>query len=77
MQRVVVKDDLVNTGIGSKMMVFCEDLAQSMASKLFTAMRVIQQWAFILRMDVAEGDYFDEDTIPHLKMRKTFLKLMN
>ncbi len=31
MQRVVVKEDLTNNGIGSRMMIFCEDVAKKNA----------------------------------------------
>lgn len=78
MQRVVVKEDLVNTGIGSKMMAFCEDLAKKHGFKTIYCHARDSAVSFYLKNGyLAEGDYFDEDTIPHLKMRKTLLKLMN
>lgn len=42
MQRVVVKEDLVNTGIGSKMMAFVKIALKNMVLKPFTVMHAIQ-----------------------------------
>ncbi len=71
MQRVVVKEDLVSTGIGSKMMAFCEDLAKKHGFKTIYCHARDSAVSFYLKNGyVAEGDYFNEDTIPHLKMRK-------
>ena len=71
MQRVVVKEDLVNTGIGSKMMAFCEDRAKKHGFKTIYCHARNSALNFYLKNGyVTEGDYFDEDTIPHLKMRK-------
>ena len=71
MQRVVVKEDLVNTGIGSKMMAFCEDRAKKHGFKTIYCHARDSAVNFYLKNGyLAEGDYFDEDTIPHLKMRK-------
>lgn len=71
MQRVVVKEDLVNTGIGSKMMGFCEDRAKKHGFKTIYCHARDSAVNFYLKNGYApEGNYFDEDTIPHLKMRK-------
>ncbi len=71
MQRVVVKENLVNTGIGSKMMAFCEDRAKKHGFKtIYCHARDLAVNFYLKNGYVAEGDYFDEDTIPHLKMRK-------
>jgi predicted GNAT family N-acyltransferase len=70
MRRVVVKADFQNTGIGSQMIKFCETYAKSMGFKSIychardSAIQFYQKNHYI-----SEGDYFNEDTIPHLKMR--------
>lgn len=70
-QRVVVHEDYRNQNIGSKLMAFCEKVtlkegyenifchARDSAVKFYAD----NQWD-------REGDYFDEDGIPHLKMTK-------
>lgn len=74
MQRVAVDKQLRNQAIGSQMMDFCEAWA---------AQRKIE-WIYCHARDAAvnfylknayqpEGDYFDEDGIPHLKMKKQIL----
>ncbi len=71
MQRVVVKEGLQDSGIGSKMMGFCEDYAQKQGMRSIYCHARDSAVDFYLKNNwVAEGDYFDEDTIPHLKMRK-------
>jgi predicted GNAT family N-acyltransferase len=70
-QRVAVKEDLVNTGIGSKMMAFCEGYAKKRGFKTIYCHARDSAVTFYLKNGyVAEGNYFEEDTIPHLKMRK-------
>lgn len=71
MQRVVVKQSLQNSGIGSKMMEFCEAYARKQGIRsLYCHARDSAVNFYLKNSWVAEGDYFDEDTIPHLKMRK-------
>ena len=71
MQRVVVKEDLVGTGIGTMMMKFCEEYAKEHGYKSIYCHARDSAVNFYLKNGYqAEGDYFDEDTIPHLKMRK-------
>lgn len=71
MQRVVVKQGLQGSGIGSKMMEFCEDYVRNIgASSIYCHARDSAVNFYLKNNWVAEGDYFDEDTIPHLKMRK-------
>lgn len=71
MQRVAVAQDLQGRGIGGAMMAFCEQIAaQHGVEKIYvhardTAVRFYEQ-----NLYAAEGDYFDEDGIPHLKMWK-------
>ncbi len=71
MQRVVVKQGLQDSGIGSKMMKFCEDYARKQGiGSIYCHARDSAVNFYLKNNWVAEGDYFDEDTIPHLKMRK-------
>ncbi len=72
MQRVVVLENLRNKNIGSEMLIFCEKIASDRNFKLMychardTAINFYSKNHYY-----KEGDYFDEDGIPHLKMRKT------
>lgn len=71
MQRVVVDENLVNKGIGSKMMIFCEDYArENKFNSIYCHARDTTVNFYLRNRYIAEGDYFEEDTIPHLKMRK-------
>lgn len=71
MQRVVVDENLVNKGIGSKMMIFCEDYArENKFNSIYCHARDTAVKFYLKNKYIAEGDYFEEDTIPHLKMRK-------
>lgn len=74
MQRVVVLKELRNFNIGSRMMEYCETFSQQKGYKTIychardTAVNFYHKNGY-----QKEGDYFDEDGIPHLKMRKSFL----
>ena len=71
MQRVVVSEDHRNQNIGSRMMEFCEALASDKGIKLIYCHARDTAVNFYLQNDyVKEGEYFDEDGIPHLKMKK-------
>lgn len=71
MQRVVVKEDLTNNGIGSRMMIFCEDVAKKNGfKKLYCHTRATAVEFYFKNGYEAQGDYFEEDFIPHLKMNK-------
>ena len=71
MQRVVVKEDLTNNGIGSRMMIFCEDVAKKNGfKKLYCHERATAVEFYFKNGYEAQGDYFEEDFIPHLKMNK-------
>jgi predicted GNAT family N-acyltransferase len=71
MQRVVVREDLRNKRIGTKMMRFCEDLASRKNYRAMFCHARDSAVRFYLKIDYQEiGDYFDEDGIPHLKMSK-------
>lgn len=71
MQRVVVLENLRNTNIGSKMMQFCEAIAIDQASKEIYCHARDTAVNFYSRNHYEKiGDYFNEDGIPHLKMRK-------
>ena len=71
MQRVVIKADLQSSGVGSKMMVFCEAYAKGLGFKsIYCHARDNAVGFYLNNNDLPEGDYFNEDTIPHWKMRK-------
>ncbi|HTF03515.1 MAG TPA: GNAT family N-acetyltransferase [Bacteroidia bacterium] len=71
MQRVVVTENLRSLNIGSEMMSFCENFA---SDKSFTVMYCHARDSavnfYTKNGYTGIGDYFDEDGIPHLKMRK-------
>jgi predicted GNAT family N-acyltransferase len=71
MQRVAVLENLRSNNIGSKMMAFCEKLAVDRNFKVMYCHARDSAVNFYSKNHyVKEGDYFDEDGIPHLKMRK-------
>lgn len=71
MQRVVVDPQMQNSGIGSKMMAFCEEYARAQGFKSICCHARDTAVQFYLKNGYTpEGEYFDEDTIPHLKMCK-------
>ncbi len=71
MQRVVVSENLRSKNIGSEMMAFCEKLAVDRNFKLMYCHARDSAVNFYSKNHYEkEGDYFDEDGIPHLKMRK-------
>lgn len=71
MQRVAVKSDLANAGVGSKMVVFCENYAKEIGAKSIYCHARHSAVNFYLKNGyVAKGDYFIETTIMHLKMTK-------
>ena len=71
MQRVVVLDNLRSQEIGSKMMSFCEKLAiERNFEVMYCHARDSAVNFYSKNHYEKEGDYFDEDGIPHLKMRK-------
>lgn len=72
MQRVAVDPDLQGRGVGSAMMKFCEDYAARSGARTVYVHARDSAVAFYERNGyVGEGDYFDEDGVPHLKMWKT------
>jgi predicted GNAT family N-acyltransferase len=72
MQRVVVKQTLQNAGVGSKMLTFCELHAAGLGgcALMYCHARSSAVNFYLKNGYVSEGDAFDEDTIPHLKMQK-------
>ncbi|MFA7272639.1 MAG: GNAT family N-acetyltransferase [Crocinitomicaceae bacterium] len=71
MQRVVVIDSLRNKNIGSEMMIFCEKLAVDRNFRLIYCHARDTAVNFYYKNHYEkDGDYFDEDGIPHLKMKK-------
>lgn len=71
MQRVVVNTELQAKGIGSEMMRFCEDIASKMNfQKIYCHARDSAVAFYLKNGYVAEGEPFEEDTIPHQRMYK-------
>jgi len=71
MQRVVVTENLRSLNIGSEMMAFCEKFASDKNFKvMYCHARDSAVNFYIKNGYTGMGDYFDEDGIPHLKMRK-------
>lgn len=74
LQRVVVVKSVQNSGIGSQMMNFCESYAKSKGiSSLYCHARDTAVNFYLKNNYVPEGSYFDEVTLPHLKMRRILL----
>ena len=71
MQRVAVSDAYRNRDIGSKMMVFCEAFArEKQIEQMYCHTRDTAVRFYTKNGYGIEGDYFDEDGIPHTKMTK-------
>ena len=71
MERLVVDKSLVNRGIGSKMMDFCESYAkENKFNSIYSHIRDTAFNFYFKNKYIAETDFFDEEAIPHLKMRK-------
>ena len=68
---MVVSESLRNRNIGSRMMEFCESLATERGVKFMYCHARDSAVNFYSQNNYSkEGDYFDEDGIPHLKMIK-------
>jgi predicted GNAT family N-acyltransferase len=75
MQRVAVKADIQGKGIGSEMIKFCEATALTNGfNEIYCHARNTAVPFYLRNHYIGEGDYFNEDSIPHLKMRKILLK---
>lgn len=71
MQRVAIREDLQGQGIGSSMIHFCENYARTHGFKeMYCHARETAVPFYLKNHYFSEGDYFDEDTLPHLKVRK-------
>ena len=71
MQRVAVIEELQNKGIASAMMNFCEEYAlKNGYTEIYCHARDKAVPFYLKNGYTPEGEYFDEDTILHLKMRK-------
>ncbi|WP_430401688.1 GNAT family N-acetyltransferase [Fluviicola sp.] len=72
MQRVVVKEGNQDSGIGSKMMSFCEKIAnENKTQRIYCHARDTAVNFYLKNNYLAEGEYFPEDGIPHLMMYKS------
>jgi len=71
MQRVAVEAGRQGTGIGSAMLAFCEELARARGFREMYCHARSTAVPFYLKHHYApEGEEFEEQTIPHRKMRK-------
>ena len=71
MQGVAVDKQLRNQAIGSQMLGFCEAwAAQRKIEWIYCHARDSAVNFYLKNAYQSEGDYFDEDGIPHLKMKK-------
>ncbi|WP_343632842.1 GNAT family N-acetyltransferase [Fluviicola sp.] len=71
MQRVVVKEELRSSGIGSEMMAFCEKISSGKGKhRIFCHARDTAVNFYLNNHYLVEGAYFPEDGIPHVKMVK-------
>lgn len=71
MRQVAVRDELRSTGIGSQMMRFCEGIAKEKGVKsLYCHARHTAVSFYLKNAYQVEGNPFEENTIPHVKMRK-------
>lgn len=71
MQRVAVLDQHRNKAIGSHMMSFCENYAlENGYGLIYCHARDTAVNFYIKNHYEPDGAYFDEDGIPHLKMKK-------
>lgn len=72
MQRVAVDENLRNRNIGSQLMQFCEGIARDKAYEMIYCHARDSAVRFYRKNNYREeGDYFDEDGIPHVKMIKS------
>lgn len=72
MQRVVVKEVNQGSGIGSKMMTFCEKIArENKKHQIYCHARDTAVNFYLKNNYLAKGEYFPEDGIPHLLMYKS------
>lgn len=73
MQRVAVKEELRSTGIGAQLLLFCEDFSRlKQVNTIYCHARDSAVNFYARNGYHGLGEYFDEDGIPHLKMKKTF-----
>lgn len=72
MQRVATKAHLQSKGIGSVLMRFCEDYAKKHGyTSIYCHARGTAIPFYLKHQYLLEGEPFDEDGIPHHKMRKS------
>ena len=71
MQRVAVAPELQGRGIGRALMIYCERVAREHEAKtIYVHARESAVPFYEKNWYVGDGELFDEDGIPHLKMWK-------
>jgi predicted GNAT family N-acyltransferase len=74
MQRVAVSEKVRNQNIGSEMTKFCEGIALNLKAKEMYVHARDKAVNFYKKNNyVAEGEFFEEDNTPHLKMIKSLV----
>lgn len=73
MQRVAVRKDLQSRGIGGALVAFFEDHARKEGFfEVYCHARATAVPFYLRHGYIPEGEPFNEQTIPHLRMRKRF-----
>ena len=71
MQRVAVRPELQGRGIGSSMIVYCEEYASSHGyNEIYLHARATAVVFYCTHNYICDGGLYDEDGIPHQKMNK-------
>ncbi len=71
MRQVAVSENLSGMGIGSKLLQFCENHARKYGfSIMYCHARQSAVHFYLKNSYQASGDYFEEQTIPHIRMFK-------
>jgi len=74
MRQVAIRNVFQKQGIGSEMVLFCESIAKKFGfNEIYCHARDVAIHFYLKNGFIPEGEFFEEHSIPHLKMRK-FLK---
>lgn len=70
-KRVAIKEEYQNRGIGSGLMKYCEHYARQHGfGEIYCHARETALPFYLKNHYLPQGEFFDENTIPHQKMRK-------
>lgn len=77
MRQVCVRTDLQGYGIGNDMLRYAEQVAKNNGfTQIYCHARDVAVPFYLKNDYIAEGDYFEEVTIMHLKMRKDLIPIL-